>query len=240
MERRVVLAGLVAAATSPVLAQQAPVAPIPATPQPTEGLPNQSLGTRTQEREQRTRQGGAPQDTRSQARQGDRSSGSSETLSGQQQSEADARYIQETLAAGTVTLQASVFARDKAQLPRVRQFARFEEEEQNTLADVLHSLAGPSATASTGRTQAATTAPELPAQASSLMERFSHAQAGPDFDRAYVTAQLQGHQDLLRIQERYLEGSRQDPDLAAIARLASGRIREHLARLQALEGQVGR
>jgi putative membrane protein len=237
MRRHVVLAGLAAIAV-PALAQQAPVAPIPVTPQPAETQANPTVGGSAQEREERVRQGGAPQDTRARARQGERPAGGPAVSEAQGQ--AEARLIQDMLATGTVALQTSAFARDKAQNPHVKEFARFEEDEQNTLADVLRTLAAPATTASTGAAQSAATAPELSPQASGVMERLSGTQAGPEFDRAYVAAQIQAHRDLLGSQERYLSGAQPNSDLATVARLVLSRAREHLARLQALEGEVGR
>src|SRR5690606_6868747 len=87
MPRLFVASGLVALLAFPALAQQAQpnqVTPIPATPAPAESRPNEGLGAGAEQREQRTRQGGAPQDTRTQTRQ---SQGSDPAQGGQQQSQ---------------------------------------------------------------------------------------------------------------------------------------------------------
>src|SRR5689334_9402065 len=179
MPRRLVIAGLAAAFSLPAFAAfaqtQPSVAPIPVSPQPAESQVNQNLGTNVQQREQRVRQGGAPQDTQSQARQ---TQGSAPAQTGQQQSQADRQYVEQTLAAGTVSLQATNFALGKAQNPRVKQFAGFEAAEQNTMTDVLHGFAEPAATSSTGQTsqgarQAASTAPVLPQDGADAMEAMS-------------------------------------------------------------------
>ena len=75
--RRVVIAGFAAAfslsALAPAVAQQQQrnqAIPFSVTPQPTETNPNQGLGSNVQQRQQRTQQGGAPQDTQTPARQG--------------------------------------------------------------------------------------------------------------------------------------------------------------------------
>lgn len=60
--------------------------------------------------------------------------------------------------------------------------------------------------------------------------------SGESFDQAYLAEQMAVHRQLLRIQERYLEAG-QDPTVRAIASLARGHIREHLARLEVLEGR---
>jgi putative membrane protein len=73
--RRLVIAGLMAAVAVPALAQQQNQAiPFSVTPQPAEGQTNPALGQNAQERQQRTQQGGAPQDTQTPARQGQASS----------------------------------------------------------------------------------------------------------------------------------------------------------------------
>lgn len=240
--RRVVIAGLAAAASAPALAQgvqQNQAIPYPVTPQPTETAPNQGLGSNMQERQQRTQQGGAPQDTQTPARQGQATAPAG---LGQQQSQADRQYVMQTLAVGTVSLQQSNFAHSKAQHPRVKQFAEFEIGEQNTLTDVLHSFADPAATASTttGAQQAAATAPELSQKDSANMERLSRAQPGAAFDRDYVALQIEGHRELLAVQERYLQAASNNREIMNVARLARGQIQEHLAKLQDIQQELGR
>lgn len=239
--RRLVIAGLAAAVSLPALAQQVQqnqAIPYPVTPQPTEPNPNQGLGQNVQEREQRTRQGGAPQDTQTPARQGQASAPAG---MGQQQSQADRQYIQQALALSTVSLQQSNFALSKAQNPRVKQFAEFEIAEQNLLTEIMHSFADPAATASTttGAQQAASTAPELPQKDAAAMERMSRAQAGPAFDKDYVTLQIQGHQELLKLQEDYLRNASGNRETMNVARLARGQIQEHLAKLQNMQKELG-
>jgi Predicted outer membrane protein len=243
MPRRLAVVGLAAVFACPAFAQQVQqnqAIPYPVTPQPAETQTNQGLGQNAQQREQRVRQGGAPQDTRAQTNQSQGPAGATAQMS-QPQSQADRQYVEQTLAAGTVSLQASNFAATKAQNPRVKQFAGFEIAEQNTLSEVMHSLAEPTATSSTttGAQQAASTAPELPQADAAAMERMSKAQGGPDFDKDYVAMQLKGHQDLFAMQERYLQGNPQNRELTNVARLALGQIREHIALLQDIQKELG-
>lgn len=242
MSRRLIIAGLAAAISLPALAQgvqQNQAIPSPVTPQPAETQPNQGLGSNVQERQQRTQQGGAPQDTQTPARQGQASAPAAQ---GQQASQADRQYVQQVLAAGTVSLQQANFAISRAQNPRVKQFAEFEIGEQNTLQDVLHSFADPAATASTtkGAQQAAATAPELPLQDAAAMEKLSKAQAGPAFDRDFVAMQIDGHQKLLSIQEQYLKTNSGNREITNLAKLARGQIQEHLALLGSIQQELGR
>ena len=241
MSRRLVVAGLAAAFALPALAQsQGPVGTIPATPQPTETQPNQGLGQNAQQREQRTQQGGAPQDTQTPARQGQ--ANSAPAAMGQQQSQADRQYVQQLLALSTVSLQQSNFAHGKAQNPRVKQFADFEIAEQNLLTDIMHSFADPNATASTtqGAQQSAATAPELPQKDSQAMERLSKAQPGAAFDKDYVALQIQGRQELLQLQEAYLKQGSGNRETTNVARLASGQIKQHLTMLQDIQKELGK
>jgi putative membrane protein len=243
MSHRLVIAGLAAAVSLPAFAQgagQNQAIPFSVTPQSTESQPNSALGKDAQQRQQRTQQGGAPQDTQTPMRQGQNNS--APAAMGQQQSQADRQYIQQGLALSTVSLQQSNFALAKAQNPRVKQFAEFEIGEQNLLTDILHSFADPAATASTstGAQQAASTAPELPQKDSQAMERLSHAQPGAAFDRDYVTLQIQGHQELLKLQEGYLQNGSGNRETTNVARLARGQIQEHLALLQDIQKELGR
>ena len=238
--RRLLIAGIAVAFALPAFAQQQNQAiPYPVSPQPTETQPNQALGQDAQQRQQRTQQGGAPQDTQTPLRQGQ--ANSAPAAQGQQQSQADRQYIQQALALSTVSLQQSNFALSKAQDPRVKQFAEFEIGEQNNLTDILHSFADPAATASTsaGAKASASTAPELSQEDSATMERLSKAQPGAAVDREYVAMQIQGHQKLLKLQETYLQnsGSR---EMTNIAKLARGQIKEHLAMLEVMQKELGR
>jgi predicted outer membrane protein len=241
MSRRLVIAGLAAAISLPALAQgvqQNQAIPYSVAPQPTETQPNQALGTNAQQRQQRTQQGGAPQDTQTPARQGQASTPAAQ---GQQASQADRQYIQQVLAVSTVSLQQANFALSKAQDPRVKQFAEFEIGEQNTLQDILHSFADPAATASTtrGAQQAAATAPELPPQDAAAMEKLSKAQGGPAFDRDFVAMQIEGHQKLLSLQEQYLKTGSGNRETVNVAKLARGQIQQHLAMLQMIQKELG-
>lgn len=238
--RRIVIAGIATVLAIPALAQQQNQAiPYPASPQPTETQPNQGLGQNADQRQQRTQQGGAPQDAQTPMRQGQANSAA--PAQGQQQSQADSQYIQQALALSTVSLQQSNFALSKAQNPRLKQFAEFEIGEQNNLTDILHSFADPTATASTtkGAQSSASTAPELSQEDSAAMERLSKAQPGAAFDREYVTLQLQGHQRLLKLQETQLKSSG-NREMTNIAKLARGQIQEHLALLENIQKELGR
>lgn len=238
--RHLVIAGLAAAVSLPAFAQQQNQAiPYPATPRPAETQTNPGLGQNAQERQQRTQQGGAPQDTRTPMRQGQAAAPAGMD---QQSLQAQQSYIQQMLALGTVSLQQSNFAHGKARNPQVKRFADLEIAEQNLLTEIMHSFAEPSATASTseGTRQAASTAPELPQKDAQAMERLSRAEMGAAFDRDYVALQIQGHQEMLNLQEAYLRQVSGNREMTNIARLARNQIKEHLTLLQDIQKEVGR
>jgi predicted outer membrane protein len=238
MLRSGVVTLLTIALSVPVLAQSNPMtAPIPVTPKPTQdgagaipGQPNEA------EQQQRLRRGGSPADTAASPRTG----GSPDTARAASATPAgaiDEGYVRDTLAAGTVTLQASTFARTKAQNPRVKQFAAWEEAEQNLLTEVLRGLAEPAATSSTGSREAAT-APVISDEGSAMMQRMSQAQPGPAFDRDYVNLQLEKHRELAAIRERFLSSNPRSHEQATIAKLALGHVREHIAQLEDIGRQL--
>jgi predicted outer membrane protein len=250
MDSRVVFASLAALLAASASAQQAPVSPIPATPVPAETQANPALVTPQDQRQQRLQTPGAPQDTGVKA---ERTGRPQQQAQAPQGSQADAQHIRQMLAMGTVTLQASTLARTKAQNEQVKRFAAFEEAEQNTLSDVIHSLAEPATTASTSQetvqataqnaprspAEAAATAPVIPDQDAAMLDRLSQAQPGRDFDRDYVRLQMERHQDLLASQDRYLGSNPPNRELTSIAKLARVQIREHLTLLQDLQKQLG-
>ena len=224
MHRRLVLTGLAAAAAGPAFAQTQQPAPIPVSPQPTGSQSGAAAG-------------GVYQGASAQMGQG------------------ETQYMQQTLATGTVALQTSEIALQKAQNAKVKQFAGFERDEQTGIAEVLRSIqepmatasggaaaaaagAGASATASGGAAMAAATAPEIPADKARMMTELQQAKAGAEFDRLYIQGQLQGHQELLQIQERYLQTNSRNREHTNVAKLARGHIREHITMLQDIQKEL--
>lgn len=121
---------------------------------------------------------------------------------------------------------------------RVKQFAGFEVAEQETIADVLQSMmADP-------RWQTGSVKPpsddavmaNLDEEGRASLRKLESLQ-GAQFDEAYVSAQLEGHDKLLAVQDAYLKA---DPNREALntTKLARGMIREHLALLSDLKAMV--
>ena len=115
-------------------------------------------------------------------------------------------------------------------------------EEQTTLSEVLHSMMEPAATAATGSTgsQSNPSSMNMPpmqmdASAHDMMQKMQNQQAGAEFDTMYLRAQLQGHRDLLQVQERYLQSNPQNREHTNVAKMARGHIREHIAMLEEMQ-----
>lgn len=154
-----------------------------------------------------------------------------QTSSGQLNSD----HIQRTLATGAVALATSRIALQKGHHPWVKAFAQYEVAEQETLADVLTSMEGPQTTASTGATPNGP-GPALDAKGQQMVHALEQA-SDAQFDRDYIQGQIQGHQDLLAIQEGFLQqgGNREEVN---VAKLSRAQIKEHLSLLAMIDKEV--
>jgi len=155
--------------------------------------------------------------------------------------EAEAKHAADTSTVGLMSLETSRIALKKAQHPKVKEFAQFEVAEQETIADVLKSMRDQSTPAS-GQVKAPSaevTQTNLDAKGKQMVEKLQKAEAGAGFDREYVQGQIQGHQQLLQIQETYLKSGK-DRENLNVTKLMRGQIKEHLALLQDIEKQLGR
>lgn len=149
-------------------------------------------------------------------------------------------HIGDTMSAGSLSLLLSRIALAKLRHPMGRQFAAFEAAEQDGLADVLKGRTMP------GVRPAGTVKPptdaeaedNLDAEGRAAVERFRLLTEGPDLEKAYVEAQIDGHKALLGIQEAYLRVA-DDATETALAKLAKGRIEEHLVILGDIQRHLG-
>ncbi|MDO9708703.1 DUF4142 domain-containing protein [Paracraurococcus lichenis] len=128
-------------------------------------------------------------------------------------------YLAKTLMGGTLAKQTSALAQERAQNPKVKQFAGYEIAEQTALAQVLTDTENP---------------PPVPLDAdhAAVLKTLQAQPAGPAFDRAYILGQVQQHQALLLIQQGYLENTNRSTDTQHIAVLARMSIQQHLTMLQ--------
>ena len=149
-------------------------------------------------------------------------------------------HMTRTMTVGSLSLATSRIALDKAKSPMVKQFAEFETAEQETIADILKSRMMPDLKPS-GEVRAPTDAEltgKLDAKGRSIVEKMHAMKGGTEFDRDYVKAQIEGHKELLGIQEAYLKMA-DDADETNIAKLARGMIKEHLVLLGELQKKMG-
>lgn len=130
----------------------------------------------------------------------------------------DQRYVADTLRVGGVALRSSQLARSRGRSPLVRAFAEMEVREQIGLSQVLGEISG-------------LQGPPPPDPRMAAVEAQLARAGGPAFDRLYGLSQIEGHQQLLRIQEDYLRGGR-NPHLRHVATLSRGQILDHLTLLR--------
>ena len=155
-------------------------------------------------------------------------------------SEAVKAHIRDTMAVGALSLMVSRIATAKLRHPMSRQFAGFEAAEQEGMADVLKGRMTPDLTPM-GTVSAPTDAEaetNLDADGRAAVARFREMAAGPEFEKAYVQAQAEGHRTLLAIQDAYLQVA-DDAAETGIAKLARGRIEEHLVILSDIAKHLG-
>jgi putative membrane protein len=136
-------------------------------------------------------------------------------------------YRTQTLMVGSLALQTSQLATQRATLAKVKEFAEFETAEQLTMAQVLTNEPKPPAA-------------QLDSTRAALLQALSSLQPGHAFDVQYVALQLQGHRELLEIQNGFLQAQpSMSSDVAHIAMLARTTIQMHLVLLQELHQMVG-
>jgi putative membrane protein len=149
-----------------------------------------------------------------------------------QMGQAEQQWMNQTMMVGSVALQTSEIALQKAEDEDVKQFAQFERDEQQTMSEVLRSMMEPAGTASP---QGAGAQPQLDQKHAAMIQKLQQAKAGETFDKEYVKGQLEGHQELLQIRERFLQGRPQNREAMNAAKIARGHIKEHIALLKDIQ-----
>jgi len=152
-----------------------------------------------------------------------------------QMGQAEMQHMQQTMQLGQMALETSRLAQQKAKNENLKQFAQFEVEEQTTLAQILQSMMEPQTTSGTGQQgNAAPANMQMDAKSREMVQKLQQASADA-FDKEYLQGQIQGHRDLLQVQERYLQSNSQNREHMAVARLARGRIQEHIVLLEDMQ-----
>lgn len=155
-------------------------------------------------------------------------------------SDAVKAHIKDTMTVGAESLMLSRIAQAKLKHPMGKQFADFEAAEQDGIADVLKSRMTPGVKPM-GTIKAPTDAEveaNLDAAGKEAVDKFRGMKEGPEFEKAYIQAEIDGHKKLLDIQDTYLKVA-DDEDETNIAKLAKGRIQEHLTILADIEKHLG-
>ncbi len=135
-------------------------------------------------------------------------------------------YKRLTLAAGSLAKQTSELAAQRAASAKIKQFAGFEVAEQTAIAQALTSQLKPGDAA-------------LDDKQAAVLKDLQDT-SGANFDKAYIAAQIDGHSQLLGIQQSFLDGKGTETaslltsDTAHIATLATAVIKMHLAMLKDL------
>ncbi|WP_244492493.1 DUF4142 domain-containing protein [Aureimonas sp. AU22] len=153
--------------------------------------------------------------------------------------EAETKHAEETGMVGSLSLATSRVAAEKATDAMVKKFAGFEVAEQETVADILMSMKADPASAEGALKKPSEAEVEAmidPAGKEALTKL--RGLSGAEFDKMYVTAQLDGHRKLLAIQEDYLKVGKNREHLS-VAKLARGQVKEHIALLEDIQSKMG-
>jgi putative membrane protein len=121
----------------------------------------------------------------------------------------------------------------KAVHAKVKEFAELEAAEQETVSDVLAMLQAPDQ--ASGQIKVPSddeVLAKLGPDDKAALDKLKGL-SGKAFDAAYIKAEVDGHNKLLGIQQTYLSVGK-NPENLAVAKLASGVIKEHLKHLASL------
>lgn len=132
--------------------------------------------------------------------------------------QAEKEHAMKTAMAGTASLMIADIGLEKARNAKVKEFAKFEHDEQTTVAEILKSM------------DPGMTPPKPDEKTAATIEKLRGMKAGAEFDRAFVTAQTEGHEMLLAIQEDYLKAGR-NREVVNATKLVRGMVKEHLVLL---------
>ena len=129
-----------------------------------------------------------------------------------------------------LSLASSKLAVGKATQANAKEFAGFELTEAIAVTTVLQQLGTP--------------VPAPDDKAKETMKMLSDAAQGPDFDKVYITAQLENHEFLRDHTEAFLKDGARRGDAASkhamhLAELALATFKEHVAICTRIKGELG-
>jgi putative membrane protein len=143
---------------------------------------------------------------------------------------AETTHAQQTMKTGALALATSRLAVDKAQNPLLKQFAKFEVAEQETIAEIVKTMQGGNLANAEGSAPNAEAKARAGDEGNKALDKLKNAKTGADFDSEYIRVQIEGHQELLKIQETYIKSGKVREQVS-VAKLARGQIKEHLTLL---------
>ena len=129
-----------------------------------------------------------------------------------------------------LSLMSSKLAVNKATQANAKEFAGFELTDAIAVTTVLKQLGTP--------------VPDPDAKAKETMQMLNDAAMGPEFDKAYITAQLENHEFLRDHTEAFLKDGARKGDAASqhakhLAELALATFKEHVAICTRIKGELG-
>jgi putative membrane protein len=136
--------------------------------------------------------------------------------------DAEKTHAEKTATIGTASLAMANLALEKSHGEKVREFAKFQKDEQITVAGILKTM-DPSLSPS-----------NPPQDVAKAIDKLRNMQGGESFDREFVSAQIDGHEMLRSIQLDYLKEGK-DQGTVNATKLVLGMINEHLTLLSDLK-----
>lgn len=141
--------------------------------------------------------------------------------SGKNESSRDAKRMQDLAIANMAEIEAGKLALQKAQDPKVKEFAQHMIDDHSKMLDEVKQLAQ-------SKSVELPSAPDAKHQ--KAMKKLESA-SGQDFDRQYMRAMVKDHKDALKLAQRTAKGAK-DAELKSSAQKAAPEIQDHLKMAQ--------
>ena len=129
-----------------------------------------------------------------------------------------------------ISLATSRIAKEKATQANTKEFAGFEFEEAVAVLSVLRDLKTP--------------VPEMEAKQAETLNKIETLAPGAEFDKEYITAQLENHEELYELADDYLKNSDPKTDDPAeqqgrhLATLSRAVFKEHVLICKRISGEL--
>lgn len=134
-------------------------------------------------------------------------------------------YKEKTLEIGAFSKAISEMAEQKAKNARVKDFAKYETAEQTAISTALTN-------------EADAKPPTFSTEQQDMLHKLGN-ESGDAFDKAYIKAEIHGHEELRKVQDAYLEAHGFKTDDGHIAVLSKAVIDMHLSMLNELHKTFG-